>query len=1030
MKAKHLLSIPLLLISASAASQTIDESTAMQKAASFFHKSSKAKAPAQNATPQVSLAYTASSGDETYFYVFNSNSSDGGFVIVGGDEAAQEILGYSNTSTFDYDTAPDNMKWWLSQYSQQIHEAIADVNSGKVVVAEKTENTKARGMRKAAERTSIPDLITTKWGQDDPFNSSIPKIAEAYNPFVTGCVATAMAQVMKFHNYPTRGTGEKSYHISYNETSTSVTFSANFGSTTYDWKNMTDEYSDQYDYTRYLAVSKLMYHCGVSVQMKYGTSASSASVADVPAALIDYFDYDKSGYHAVRNYYTNSEWEDLIYNELRNNRPVLYGAQDANSENGHAFVCHGYDASNGKYAINWGWEGYCDGYFSLSAADALMPHGSGTGGAGNDAQYTVSQEALINIMPNQGGTMIIRAAANDGYRFYNGNDQISTIEIDRANGTEANLTVAYKPMNISTGTASFYYGVMLKETTTGRESIYNQGLVQNLQSGYFYSSDVSCSFSTSIAPYNGTYEVYPAFSATGAEGTWQIMRYPVLGQTIPTITITGGEDDQPIDVAFSISGNEVMVGRTLSITHSPTYKGEITYTSSDENVATVDENGIITAVGEGTATITAEAAGNNQFNPTKETFKVKVVALLKEVVYYSLSSKSLYAGEKATISCLTKDYSGTATYYSSDENVATVDQNGIVTAVGEGTATIRIKPTETDFYLGVSTVYDITVKAEPDPAEGMMIVHYPIAGMNGYISPSNLIIPVTVKNNSSTAINNACLHAKYQIGNYIFTYSTGYESIPANYTGVLTIDLASAFNALANANISINSGTPITVYFYRYQDQSTKNLSDPYNVQSVTFTYVDDIDIDYTLSAAEWGTICLPFDAEIPTDLTAYTITGINGNKFVMEKAESFEMNKAYLVNGTPGTYTFSGPDTPKANGYKNGLLYGNTMPSEDDNLTYAPQGSYVLQKNAQGLGFYQVEDEDSQKIRQYSAYLQFDKEALAKFFNIDTEQTAIDGIAESAAGSDAPAYNLNGVRVNRNAKGFVIINGKLIYNK
>ena len=241
--------------------------------------------------PQVSLAYTSKSADKTCFYVFNAGEDDG-FVIIGGDEAAREILGYCDHGSFDYDTAPENFKWWLGQYTEQIAQA------------EKAGVTGARRAKAATNRANIDPLISVKWGQDEPFNNKIVGISadnQESTGFVTGCVATAMAQVMKFWQCPTQGQGSYSYE--YN----GLTFSANFGNTTYDWANMLQTYSKTATGETADAVATLMFHAGVSVDMAYGTDASGANSEDIGYALATYFGYDKSVRNEFRDYYSNAK---------------------------------------------------------------------------------------------------------------------------------------------------------------------------------------------------------------------------------------------------------------------------------------------------------------------------------------------------------------------------------------------------------------------------------------------------------------------------------------------------------------------------------------------------------------------------------------------------------------------------------------------------------------------------------------------------------------------------------------------------
>lgn len=978
--------------------QQVSMEEAHAKALNFLNQN-QAKARKSVSQPvSLELAYAAKNGDESHFYIFNS--ANDGFVIVGGDEAAQEILGYSENGAFDYATAPDNLKWWLSQYSAQIQNAIADVKSGKAVIASQSDNAKAR--RKVASRNNVPDLITTKWGQDAPFNSVIPKKGNTNRSFVTGCTATAMAQVMKYYNYPEKGTGTKSYY----DDETSVDFAADFENTQYDWDNMLDSYAS-YNKNQAQAVGTLMYHCGVSLNMSYDLGGSSASTFNIPDALATYFGYDKSGYSAERKFYTDEEWEDMIYNELSNGRPVIYGGNNkAYPYSGHAFVCHGYNAYNRKYAINWGWNGAYDGYFALTGATALIPNGTRNGSA-EGGQYTGSQLAIFNIMPDKGGEKTIIAGTN-GFSLFKDSQEYDSYSVDRSKDKDAYLTLDYSVYSYSSDTVSFYTGLMLKETTTGKEYVVKNFKTSDLPYRWGYKS-LKRTFSTSIAKYNGTYEVYPAYSGTGEEGTWKIMRYLPGSLTVPVIIITGGEDDEPVDVEFSISDSEIMIGKTLSITHSSTYTNNIIYTSSDESVAKVSADGIITGIGEGTATITVEAEGGLQYNATKKTFVVNVLPIVKEAVRYSISQNSIFANETASILCEAVDYPGKTTYTISDESIAEVSETGVITAKKEGKVTITVSAEDTDYFIGTTTDFELNIKPL---AERMEIIEMPVAGMKGYISPSNKTIPVLVKNVSSTS---SQVILSYRYGRYSGSQSTYLAA------GAVTQFYISIINQAIN---SFKQNEKVNVYFCRDDNDSI-----PYNIPSVQFTYVDDISIDYTLSQVGWGTICLPFDAAVPSGLTAYTVTDVNGSALVKEVADKIEMNKPYLVSGEPGTYTFSGPGTPAVTDSKDGLLYGNT---EGNAAVYAPAGSYVLQNKATtGLGFYKVQYDNSQKVRPYSAYLMLESSHASKYLNLGETPTDIETVGcDASSAVDAPVYNLNGVRVGKDAKGVVIVNGKLIFKK
>lgn len=394
MKLKLLFSLPLLLCNTVMMAQTVSEREALDKALNFFQSAQLSRgqhAPGLKSDAQLTLSHKAEKNGETYYYIFNDQQT-GAFVIVGGDERANEILGYGEHGCLDFDQAPDNFRWWMSQYEAQIHAAIQ----------QGLQPTSARrSPLRTSGRTDVAELVQTKWDQSTPYNNLLPSLGEGQTgsyALATGCVATAMAQVMYKHSWPeTTGVGSHSY-----KGINDLTFEADFGNTTYAWSNMLLDYKNMtYNSDQANAVATLMYHCGVAVDMKYGqivSGGSGASSSKIPYALYTYFGYDKSAQWVQRDYYTDEEWTDLVYNELKAGRPLLYGGQDVYGGGGHEFVCHGYKAADNTFAINWGWSGYQDGYFTLMGVDGLQPGGSGAGGAGAGASYTGSQDIIIRVV--------------------------------------------------------------------------------------------------------------------------------------------------------------------------------------------------------------------------------------------------------------------------------------------------------------------------------------------------------------------------------------------------------------------------------------------------------------------------------------------------------------------------------------------------------------------------------------------------------------------------------------------------------
>ena len=492
----------------------------------------------------LNLAYTSKSEAKTCFYVFNVGD-DNGFVIAGGDEAALEILGYCDHGSFDYDTANPAFKWWLDQYTEQI--AHADAPSEEALAAAAAYRAKA-----AQTRVTIGPLIKTKWDQHEPYNNEIPIYDDSGEPYLTGCVATAMAQVMKYWKYPTHGTGSYSY------TPTTYKFSADFGNTTYDWGNMRDTYlyneesgGPLFTEAEAKAVGTLMYHAGVSVHMGYGIEESGAYHDSIGTALIKYFGYDKSIQYEERQYYSNDEWGDIIYSELDNSRPILYyGGR-------HMFVCDGYDNEKDLFSFNWGWGGEDDGYFSLSASgfmSSLLRYGG----------------ILTNVMPDRDGTEVPHLAqyAPNGQEGYNAiflsadflDFEKPEDHLDFCRNNEYERYCLFTNLwNFSALTTHFDLGVKAIETTSGKEyywlsesdvSLEIGERIKNSNESYMYYEEdtifnayVSNSdfypFGFDFRDLNyGTYELRPLYRKHG-DTEWQEVQL-LPWETFPTITIPGG----------------------------------------------------------------------------------------------------------------------------------------------------------------------------------------------------------------------------------------------------------------------------------------------------------------------------------------------------------------------------------------------------------------------------------------------------------------------------------------------------------
>ena len=333
---------------------------AQQQAYSFWGKQMPQKAKAKSRT-----ATTASPSDA--YYVFNNDA--GGFVIIAGDDAVTPVLGYTSTGSFDAENLPDGLKDLLKSYERQI------AALGDNYVANQTAT--------RAAFTGEKLLNTAKWNQGNPFNKYTP------NNYVTGCVATAGAIVMKHHGYPAKGTGSHSY------TWNGQTLTANFGHD-YDWANMPTKYTVGND-EAFDGVARLMSDLGVAVEMKYAKGGSGASMEDLLTALKKYFGYSKYARLLAIADLGAEVWNDRLRAEIDANRPILYSAVDSN-KGGHSFVIDGY--KDESFSVNWGWGGYCDGFYRIGA---LNPE---TGGKPLGDKYNLSQSAVFSLQPSDGEEVI------------------------------------------------------------------------------------------------------------------------------------------------------------------------------------------------------------------------------------------------------------------------------------------------------------------------------------------------------------------------------------------------------------------------------------------------------------------------------------------------------------------------------------------------------------------------------------------------------------------------------------------------
>lgn len=445
--------------------------------------------------PQLSLAKTALSADNKVdYYVFN-NGKDRGFIIVSGDDKAAPVLGYADEGSFDSNDLPDGLRYWLDCYAEQMQYLRSHPQS-------------AYSTPRSKPNVLITPLLTCNWNQSSPYNDQCPTYGAAGTHAVTGCVATATAQVMYYHKWPKQGSGEFTYECNVNGEGNQM-LSADFGSTTYDWDNMIDDYSYAYTQAQGNAVATLLSHVGIASHMSYGSTSSTATFGAMEALRL-YFDYNDGMRLYSRNCVQAEQWDSLLMNELLNARPVIY-AGFTPLGGGHCFVLDGVNA-DGYYHFNWGWGGKSNGYFLITA---LSPTDQGIGSY--EGGYNASQEFVANVYPDKGEPLPERFFEASCFKLWPNVDHVSL-------GMKAPINIRYLKFN------SFGYGLstdvsvglLLSDKSGNVVSFTSNNTVTtrfNFGSVYSWTGNKSFKYTTPESLADGDYILWLVYKVPNSEMT-------------------------------------------------------------------------------------------------------------------------------------------------------------------------------------------------------------------------------------------------------------------------------------------------------------------------------------------------------------------------------------------------------------------------------------------------------------------------------------------------------------------------------
>lgn len=455
--------------------------------------------------------HTTTIGD---LYVFESGR---GFMILPDDNRAPAILAYSDEGELVPEGNPA-LDTWLNFYNRELQ------------YLKRHDETAPSTIRVEASKTAIAPLIKTEWNQESPYNMLCPKVNG--HDVVTGCVATAMAQFMKYYDYPPKGVGTHSYYWEVGKD----TLTFDYDTTPFQWDAMTDIYDSKSTETAKEAVAELMLACGISVDMHYDIGDSGAATTRMGASLINIFKYSPSLWMPHRDYYGYYEWINMIYDELAQGNPVLYSGQG--TAGGHQFICDGYDG-NGYFHFNWGWGGLSNGYFLLTA---LNPDDLGVGGGAGG--FNTDQIATLGARPMQSGD-------KPTYIIYNSGGfvpQDSTVKV----GDDLTCGGIYFNYSMETLPEGSVIGMKFTNADTGEVEYVRGSSVAGMRPDEGRYWDI-VKF-PNLA--DGTYYITPALHA---DDKWWEIRMPLGTPDRITATVSDGTATLGYDTDATISIEDIVV---------------------------------------------------------------------------------------------------------------------------------------------------------------------------------------------------------------------------------------------------------------------------------------------------------------------------------------------------------------------------------------------------------------------------------------------------------------------------------------
>lgn len=886
------------------------------------------------------LAYTAKADKQDAFYVFNNPEGDQGFVIVGADETTRQIIGYTEHGSFDADNMPENVRWWLSQYTEQFEQS----KKAKADAAPQKSPYWGYG---SGDVVTISPLLHAQWGQYRPFNNLIPKPEGYYSNFPTGCVATAMAQVMHYYRYPDKGTGSKSYTRYYD--GEPVTFEADFESTEYDWTHMLCDYFDgYYSEEQANAVATLMYHAGVACNMWYEMNGSGSFSSSCLSALVRNFGYDKSAWLAIRDNYSDYDWEELIYNELKAHRPVLYFGRDKDA-GGHAFIIHGYDSTWGYYDINWGWSSGYDGKYLLNMMNP------------NFYDFSLNHEAIINLMPDTGIEPQSPHIDCSWFKVTINNKEFKDYSVSK----DVSIIVSPSFDNNSAFDCSVELGMALQSADTHELSCIQSFGIENLSSGTHITFSQKSIYTSNIK-INGSYDIVPLWRAVGEE-TWQVLKLNGK-KTYSRIHVVNKTDPIKYNPTFTLATTTIGINQSVAI-ESPNYYGTYYVITSDKSIVDTDYyTHEIIGRQPGTATITVKTDVSLHCNAVEQQFEITVTDEYVPVMNIGLDLRAdkIPLGWSIGVD-YDYSYNGSITVTCQPEGIVSFDHyeyGGSLRGEQPGTAQVTFHIEGDNYFKAEDKTYTITVSDR-----------YP-----DNIRLRNFRIP----NDGYICLATDRLKFSYTAEKYYYTEEPSriyYELSGLGPTTMTSDVITPDFYIPHTKEVDWYLGnfayaTDNDTYLLRFL-ASDKTTFIPFDGDEYIYLTNRPLLIIPYFTDQLWSTICLPYEADMPDNTIAYRVeTATDGTLDLIEvRDDHLEMGQPYILHNDRSYFSeyFWGPDIPEYHLYPySGMLEG----------TYAEQreliqGDYIIKEVDGEWGFAKVTpSEIGDRIEPYTAVIHIDPDS------------------------------------------------------